>query len=280
MDQFSELCDLFSINVESKSETSSPENNSQTQKTANDDLLKPSRSSTRLASKKIRSRPSELVTPQLIMPTKTKSSGPVEDAMATKKRKRSLDSDDFEQRSTENSESASASNENSLDSSGLTERSFPQKSASKHVPNRRRDSNFNESLGENSNDDLSSYEDDTYIDNIDDNSNDREFKSYVRRYQRENNMVGANKRSKKRFSLNQDLDLDTYTNNPVKKESNKEAATRYRLKKLSEKDKLFESRMHLEKENDDVKKKIELAQTEISYLKNLLVQMLLTKGVL
>jgi hypothetical protein len=69
-------------------------------------------------------------------------------------------------------------------------------------------------------------------------------------------------------------------NDPLKKESNKEAATRYRLKKLSEKDRLFETRVKLEKDNDQVKKRIELAQTEINYLKNLLVQMLLTKGAL
>ena len=67
---------------------------------------------------------------------------------------------------------------------------------------------------------------------------------------------------------------------PVKKESNKEAATRYRLKKLSEKDRMFETRVKLEKDNDHVKKRIELVQTEINYLKNLLVQMLLTKGAL
>jgi len=67
---------------------------------------------------------------------------------------------------------------------------------------------------------------------------------------------------------------------PTKKESNKEAATRYRLKKLTEKERLFETRMGMESENNDVKRKIEIAQTEINYLKNLLVQMLLTKGVL
>lgn len=66
----------------------------------------------------------------------------------------------------------------------------------------------------------------------------------------------------------------------IKKESNKDAATRYRMKKISEKDQLFETRLFLEKQNDDVKKRIDHVQTEINYLKNLLVQMLLTKGIL
>lgn len=67
---------------------------------------------------------------------------------------------------------------------------------------------------------------------------------------------------------------------PIKKESNKEAATRYRLKKISEKDKLFETRSNLERENDSVKRRIESVQTEINYLKNILVQMILTKSLL
>ena len=66
--------------------------------------------------------------------------------------------------------------------------------------------------------------------------------------------------------------------NPVKKESNKEAATRYRLKKISEKDKLFETRFNLEKENDSKRRQIELVQTEINYLKTILVQFILTKS--
>jgi cyclic AMP-dependent transcription factor ATF-4 len=66
----------------------------------------------------------------------------------------------------------------------------------------------------------------------------------------------------------------------IKKESNKEAATRYRLKKLSEKDQLFETKEHLEKENDQMKKKIELVKTEIYYIKHILVQLLFNKGLL
>ena len=69
-------------------------------------------------------------------------------------------------------------------------------------------------------------------------------------------------------------------NNPLKKDSNKDAAFRYRLKKLSEKDRLFETRELLERENGEVKRRIDLAQAEISYLKTLLVQMLLNKGYL
>jgi hypothetical protein len=66
----------------------------------------------------------------------------------------------------------------------------------------------------------------------------------------------------------------------IKKESNKEAATRYRLKKMSEKDRLFETKQNLEKENDQMKKKIELLKTEIYYLKHILVQLLFNKGLL
>lgn len=66
----------------------------------------------------------------------------------------------------------------------------------------------------------------------------------------------------------------------VKKESNKEAATRYRLKKLNEKDQLFEAKTQLEKQNEDVRREIDHVQTEIDYLKVVLVQMLVTKGLL
>jgi cyclic AMP-dependent transcription factor ATF-4 len=76
------------------------------------------------------------------------------------------------------------------------------------------------------------------------------------------------------------MKLEMQLNDPNKKDANKEAATRYRLKKLSEKDQMFETRMLLEKENNEVKRRCELVQTEINYLKNILVQMLLTKGVI
>lgn len=75
-----------------------------------------------------------------------------------------------------------------------------------------------------------------------------------------------------------DDDSSSLKNN--KDSSNKDAAFRYRLKKLSEKDRLFETRELLERENGEVKRRIDLAQAEISYLKTLLVQMLLNKGYL
>jgi len=93
-----------------------------------------------------------------------------------------------------------------------------------------------------------------------DNSNERDFQEFVLNYNQKNK---------------RDEQLD-----PTKKDANKEAATRYRLKKLSEKDKMFETRMLLEKENDEIKRRCELVTTEINYLKNLLVQMLLTKGMM
>jgi hypothetical protein len=65
-----------------------------------------------------------------------------------------------------------------------------------------------------------------------------------------------------------------------KKFSNKDAATKYRMKKLDEKDKLFDTKTILERQNEDVKKQIDHVQTEVDYLKNFLVQMLLTKGLL
>ena len=256
IDQFSQLCDLFSINQEIKAETppldsSNPQTNQ----------LKPARSSVRLASKKPNLNSNEIYEFTQIKPANKRS--PKSYLGENKKRKRSIDSDEYALNLGAVSENASVieSNENSLDSSGLNE--------SNSLSNKRRYSKFNESQGENSNN-SSSFEDDDFMGNGDENSNDREFKNYVRRYERETAL--NEKRGKTRFSL-----LDE---NPVKKESNKEAATRYRLKKLSEKDTMFDTRMHLEKENENVKKKIELAQTEISYLKNLLVQMLLTKGVL
>ena len=114
----------------------------------------------------------------------------------------------------------------------------------------------------------------------DDNSNERDFKEYVKRTRLEAN--GRDRflhRTKERRYSDVSANNSGSSNDPIKKESNKEAATRYRLKKMNEKDQLFETRIHLEKENDQVKKKIELVQTEINYLKMLLVQMLLSKGV-
>lgn len=107
------------------------------------------------------------------------------------------------------------------------------------------------------------FDDDDFNSQLNENSNEREFQNFVFNYNKQN-----------QSNLTR-IQLD-----PAKKDANKEAATRYRLKKLSEKDQMFETRMLLEKENDEVKRRCELVQTEINYLKNLLVQMLLTKGVL
>lgn len=62
-----------------------------------------------------------------------------------------------------------------------------------------------------------------------------------------------------------------------KKQSNKEAATRYRQKKNKEKEDLFTTRELYKKENNELKKKIEDIQTEINFVKNILVEMLLKK---
>lgn len=74
--------------------------------------------------------------------------------------------------------------------------------------------------------------------------------------------------------------VDSKEFDPIKKESNKEAATRYRIKKSNERDSLFQTKMNLEKDNDKIRQRIELVQIEISYLKNMLVQTLLNKGML
>lgn len=63
-----------------------------------------------------------------------------------------------------------------------------------------------------------------------------------------------------------------------KKQSNKEAAIRYRQKKMKEKFDLFKTRDGLKSENEDLKKKIEDIQLEISFVKNILVEMLLKKN--
>jgi hypothetical protein len=118
-------------------------------------------------------------------------------------------------------------------------------------------------------------EDDDGEDEEDENSNQLN----VKRKTRSNNkngkkMLKTGSRTTKRKNSNDS------SNGVFKKESNKEAATRYRIKKMSEKDQLFETKVHLEKQNDDTQKKIDHVQTEINYLKNLLCQVLLTKGIL
>jgi len=65
-----------------------------------------------------------------------------------------------------------------------------------------------------------------------------------------------------------------------KKQSNKEAAIRYRHKKTREKETLFHERDSFESENRELKKKIDDVQTEINFVKNILVEMLLKKNIL
>jgi hypothetical protein len=72
--------------------------------------------------------------------------------------------------------------------------------------------------------------------------------------------------------------LNTTIERVDKKQSNKEAAIRYRQKKMKEKYDLFKTRDGLKSENEDLKKKIEDIQLEISFVKNILVEMLLKKN--
>lgn len=102
------------------------------------------------------------------------------------------------------------------------------------------------------------------------------LKEFVKRAQMDRMDLNSSSRRLSEFEVG-DLDVGGLLGG--KKDSNKEAATKYRLKKLSEKDQLFDMRGTLEKDNDGVKKKIELVQTEINYLKMLLVQMLTARGV-
>lgn len=113
------------------------------------------------------------------------------------------------------------------------------------------------------------FDDDDFASNNNENSNERDFQKFVLNYKHPKDRLNTSISS-----------IDDIKHDPAKKDANKEAATRYRLKKLSEKDQMFEKRMILEKENDDVKRRCEIVHTEINYLKNLLVQMLLTKGVI
>jgi hypothetical protein len=72
--------------------------------------------------------------------------------------------------------------------------------------------------------------------------------------------------------------LNTTIERVDKKQSNKEAAIRYRQKKMKEKYDLFKTRDGLKSENEDLKKKIEDIQLEISLVKNILVELLIKKN--
>lgn len=63
-----------------------------------------------------------------------------------------------------------------------------------------------------------------------------------------------------------------------KKESNKVAAIKYRTKKLRERQTLFTECEEYEKRNAELKKKIDDTQTEISFIKSLLVEVLIAKN--
>lgn len=63
-----------------------------------------------------------------------------------------------------------------------------------------------------------------------------------------------------------------------KKESNKVAAIKYRTKKLKEKDQLFAECQIYAKKNDEMRKKILDCQSEISFIKSLLVEALIAKN--
>jgi len=158
------------------------------------------------------------------------------------KRKRSIDEDEFEENHSMSTDNNLLSNENSIDFDSIYSAPIQEQD----------ETNEHDFLGFES-------------------SNECDFKEYVRRSRGLTETDSPSSRNKR---------SDSTELNPIKKECNKEAATRYRLKKLSEKEQLFETRIHLEKENDQVKKNIELVQTEINYLKNLLVQMILTKGII
>jgi len=64
-----------------------------------------------------------------------------------------------------------------------------------------------------------------------------------------------------------------------KKESNKAAAIKYRSKKMKEREILFAECEEYAKRNADLKKKIDDTQSEISFIKSLLVEALIAKSV-
>ena len=133
-----------------------------------------------------------------------------------------------------------------------------------------------DTLDSNTNDDENDDEEDE--DDEDDQDEEDTNQFAVKRKTRSTSKNG--KKISKTLNRTSKRKTSTDSNGMFKKESNKEAATRYRIKKMSEKDQLFETKVHLEKQNDDTQKKIDHVQTEINYLKNLLCQVLLTKGIL
>jgi len=62
-----------------------------------------------------------------------------------------------------------------------------------------------------------------------------------------------------------------------KRVQNKDAATRYRVKKRSEQDLLFDAAEKAEKENNELKEQVASINKEIEYLKNLMIEVYKTK---
>jgi hypothetical protein len=262
-DSFKDICDLLALNksdIENAKLATCNKNDKELSLTPplTPTTLKPSRSSLR-----IKSRKQQMADEQINITAKTTGRQTSIKQRNDKKRKISVEEDEENENEDliKKSRLLNNSNDNSIDSNQaayLNDNGF----------------SFD---NEYSNDDFNLLASSI---SHDDNSNERDFKEYVKRTRLEANgrdrLIQRNR--ERRFS---DVSVNNSgsTTDPMKKESNKEAATRYRLKKLNEKDQLFETRIHLEKENDQVKKKIELVQTEINYLKMLLVQMLLSKGV-
>lgn len=184
-----------------------------------------------------------------LVPKSSKKGKKHETRSTALKRKRSQDDDDDSYNSSEN---------DSIDYNKNSSKRFVTKHNDNSV-----DFESDDHIYYDDDDDDEIHENDNDYFHSDDDDNEKDFKNYVRNY----NLMNRGRTGGNRID-------------PTKKESNKEAATRYRLKKLSEKDRLFQTRMCLENENNEVKRKIEMASTEINYLKSLLVQMLLTKGTL
>jgi hypothetical protein len=270
-DSFKDICDLLALNksdIENVKLATSNQNNNELSLTPplTPTTLKPSRSSLR-----IKSRKQQTADEQSNLATTTTNLA----SIRTTRRQTSL------KQKHENKRKISVEEDEENENEDLVKKS--------RLLNNSNDNSVDSNQAAYLNDNGFSFDNDYSNDDFnllassishDDNSNDRDFKEYVKRTRLEaNERDRFMQRTKERRFSDISASNSGVTTDPIKKESNKEAATRYRLKKLNEKDQLFETRIHLEKENDQVKKKIELVQTEINYLKMLLVQMLLSKGV-
>jgi len=78
--------------------------------------------------------------------------------------------------------------------------------------------------------------------------------------------------------FNEDAKLKKVKSGKIsKKESNKNAALRYRVKKTKERDLLFQECNLYQRKNKELKEKIDAAEQEIGLIKNLLIQAINTK---